>query len=730
MFRNAKGCTALGLALLMAAGLAFAHNDYERNPDFVQPGGPLPGDDVLRLNYLFDSFEDAWPPAGWTIMTSGASTTWEQTSNAANSGMFSAAVFYGPQGAMQDEWLVTPALDVSGAGMLYLDFFEMEAYWSGYGLRHHIAVSTTVPDDPGAFTMVETWTPADHDIPADFGGDPVTVNLSAYIGESTLYVAFRYEGDWADDWYIDDVRLYEPSDHDIAALAALPVGHVDGGTTITPQAVVKNVGQNTESFDVEYEILEGGVVVYSEIEYVSGLAPDAETTVDFPGFLTSEGLYYETHVTTMLGTDEDPSNDEAWGGFDTYLLGHVPMMFLFTNSGCGPCVQANQAMDAYMPLQGNSVALMRLHTWWPNPGDIMYTYNPEPIDALVDEYGVWGVPWFWLDGIHDLAHTGSDAVDALEEAKYWASPMSVTPVLWCIDSEVLTVQVDIQGALPEDSDLRLHCCYTEDNIYHVGGNGEDTHHQAFRYMYPDLEGLSIPSAPGVYTYEVPMPLDPFGNGDWVFENLRATCYVQDRGGSDYRHILEAGTCFVTEIMDVTPVALSFFQLEPSAGMVELAWETARDGDFEFRLTRRHEGELAEIPYESPEPGVFTAVDRVPAGGSLGYELSGREAGEDWQLLRSENVVIEPALLSTRILGGFPNPFNPKTTIRFAVDQAGPVKLSVFDLQGRLVTVLFQGEKAAGEHELVWDAGDLGSGVYLINLQGVGQGDSKKIVLTK
>jgi agmatine/peptidylarginine deiminase len=64
----------------------------------------------------------------------------------------------------------------------------------------------------------------------------------------------------------------------------------------------------------------------------------------------------------------------------------------------------------------------------------------------------------------------------------------------------------------------------------------------------------------------------------------------------------------------------------------------------------------------------------------------------------------------------PNPFNPRTTIGFALPEAGQVKLEFFDLQGRLVQTLQNGFLAAGEHEASWDASGLPSGLYLCRLQ--------------
>lgn len=55
-----------------------------------------------------------------------------------------------------------------------------------------------------------------------------------------------------------------------------------------------------------------------------------------------------------------------------------------------------------------------------------------------------------------------------------------------------------------------------------------------------------------------------------------------------------------------------------------------------------------------------------------------------------------------VLGNFPNPFNPRTTIRFELPTAGRVRLEVFDVRGRRVRLLLDEERSEGLHEVVWD----------------------------
>lgn len=68
-----------------------------------------------------------------------------------------------------------------------------------------------------------------------------------------------------------------------------------------------------------------------------------------------------------------------------------------------------------------------------------------------------------------------------------------------------------------------------------------------------------------------------------------------------------------------------------------------------------------------------------------------------------------------LYNNYPNPFNPTTTIRFALPLEGPVKLSVYDILGRKVADLVNENLPADFHEITWDARNLASGVYIYRL---------------
>jgi len=79
--------------------------------------------------------------------------------------------------------------------------------------------------------------------------------------------------------------------------------------------------------------------------------------------------------------------------------------------------------------------------------------------------------------------------------------------------------------------------------------------------------------------------------------------------------------------------------------------------------------------------------------------------------------------SFSVYQNYPNPFNPSTTIRYEIPERDGyilVNLSVYDLRGRLIVKLVDGEKTAGRYQVHWDGRDkqgqnVSSGVYLYQI---------------
>ena len=83
-----------------------------------------------------------------------------------------------------------------------------------------------------------------------------------------------------------------------------------------------------------------------------------------------------------------------------------------------------------------------------------------------------------------------------------------------------------------------------------------------------------------------------------------------------------------------------------------------------------------------------------------------------------------------LLQNYPNPFNPGTIITFRVPAPGHVRLEVYDIIGRRISLLLDDEVAAGEHQVAFDATGLSSGIYIYRITSSAGTLNRKMVITK
>jgi hypothetical protein len=503
---------------------------------------------ALATELLFESFETAVPPAGWTTLHLGQGNIWERNGYHAYSGDHSAIIRNGIVGVWEDEWLITPALDTTGLTFLIIELYETGWGWEFHGHAHEILVSTTVQDDPEAFTSVWRVTPGDYPASwlnstgAEWGH--VQFNIDEYIGE-TIYLAIRYDGAYADNWVVDDFHVFEPSAHDVKAIDLVPDGQTWlAGNDISPQFTVKNIGGNSETFPVELTVAFNGTLFYTEQLTVEDLTSGDETTVVFPAFTCQVGDY-ELTATTLLPTDVDPSNDVAVAANDCFSGQRLPFGILYTNWDCGPCVSANQALDDWYPMQGNNASLIRVHVSWPGIGDPMYRANIPHNEFLLGmcPSQVTGVPTMYMDNTIDLWEAYPDELwpEMIEWGYAWStdtgSPLEMS-LSYDQSNQEAHVTINVIDTMAE-GDYVLYVATTEDQVRALGSNGEEYHNQAFRYLYPDEAGVPIATTLGSQEFTVDLALDP----GWDYDKLRATTWVQNIPNGK---ILNSATMFLTE----------------------------------------------------------------------------------------------------------------------------------------------------------------------------------------
>jgi len=116
------------------------------------------------------------------------------------------------------------------------------------------------------------------------------------------------------------------------------------------------------------------------------------------------------------------------------------------------------------------------------------------------------------------------------------------------------------------------------------------------------------------------------------------------------------------------------------------------------------------------------------------------ADPEWDALWAEYDALEATTLKTlpaetRIIGNYPNPFNPSTTIRYTLSNDGPVSIRVYNMLGQEVAALVDGFQKAGEQSVKWNGTNnfgqaVASGLYIYRLQTGSTVMSQKMLFTK
>jgi len=218
-----------------------------------------------------------------------------------------------------------------------------------------------------------------------------------------------------------------------------------------------------------------------------------------------------------------------------------------------------------------------------------------------------------------------------------------------------------------------------------------------------------------------------GGGQWHYEYALYNWY-SERGVRSFAVPIGAATPSNIDFHDIDQNAANDWAVDVSGGVI--TWSTddyATDPDapalffqtmFNFRFDADVPPEAGTVAIEPFKPGAgsITYIDvRTPASGATSV-LAGA-AAEDLQL-RVE-----------------PNPFSERTELRFSLSQGRDVRLAVFDVAGRVVRVLLDGQAPAGGNRITWDGRNdsgerLASGVYFFRLDAGEQSRTLKTTLLR
>jgi len=445
---------------------------------------------------LFESFENGVPPNGWQKLSKGSSSkSWAQSSSLAESGTYSAYISPDYPWKAQDEWLVTPAIDLSGLTNAKLVFYEDQHYWASSGEEHDIKVSTTSQTDISTFQDVLVMKPSDHTING-FGNDPVTIYLADFAGNSTVYIAFRYKGSYADYWYIDDVGVYETDANDAVAVSLDMNSHYDVNTTVQPKGTVQNGGSASATFDVHFGYYNwDGSAVILDTKTVTNLAPGATQQITFNNYTFSDSYEYNFFIKTDLSGDTHSDNDEVSKAINSFSdTKRMVLEEKATSTECTYCPGASRATDKLYDEENDSLSVIEYHGYSDND-----PFKTDMTQARIDYYGITGFPTVEFNGIDEK--TGGAACDddwsslydsyknLYEQGRSEKTGFGIGIKFFEDGSDNITAVSSITYKVPSYiTTYKIRYCLIESHIAYSWEGCMDSLQFLAREMYPDYNG--------------------------------------------------------------------------------------------------------------------------------------------------------------------------------------------------------------------------------------------------
>lgn len=162
---------------------------------------------------------------------------------------------------------------------------------------------------------------------------------------------------------------------------------------------------------------------------------------------------------------------------------------MFTNTGCGPCVSANNTLNQVAYDCQRYLAVIRYHTWWPSSYDPFYRANISENTARTQYYGTNYVPRFYVDGIIDGGSSHPNWRALIDTRSLIDSPLRiVVSARYGPGGNPARAIAKIYNDGTSSITARLHFVLTETGIYWPAPNGSTMHNQTMLDMIPDATG--------------------------------------------------------------------------------------------------------------------------------------------------------------------------------------------------------------------------------------------------
>ncbi len=194
-------------------------------------------------------------------------------------------------------------------------------------------------------------------------------------------------------------------------------------------------------------------------------------------------------------------------------------------------------------------------------------------------------------------------------------------------------------------------------------------------------------------------------------------------------------------LSITPVELGSFTSNVSNNNVNLNWRTENEHNNSMFVVERKSSSsdwssVGTVSGAGNSNTIrnYSFSDKNIASGNYHYRLNQIDFNGNHKYYDLSNEVIVGVPTAFSLAQNFPNPFNPSTTINYQLPADSKVDLKVFDLSGKEVSTLVNGNQTAGYYSINFNAAGLSSGIYFYRLtangNNVNYSNTMRMILVK
>ncbi len=528
-----------------------------------------------------------------------------------------------------------------------------------------------------------------------------------------------------------DYCLVRYTEEDAGAGTVVLADTVRVGATVTPKAWVHNYGGMYRTFPVRMEI----GAVYTDIRYVGNLAPYESTLVSFASWPVRDAGAIAIRCYTQLTGDKDPVNDTSYRSVVS-----VPAWEQLASM----LVRPEKARDVK---DGGALAFAAeslMYAFKGNNTTEFYSFNIRT--------GNWSelesIPRDAIDGSKKRVKKGACLEHGLGKRLY-AFKGGNTLQFWRYHLAGDTGWAQMTQDYPlglkgkrVKGGTGLAYVPAKNRLYSCKGGNTN---EFYAFNFATNTWLTMESVPGGERNR------RCKDGTVMAYDGTKTIYLVKGGGYDmWSYDIDANRWTDRKDLRNSRWSLKNRKMKKGAGA---AYDTLFD---RFYITKG--GKLSEFWYFDPARDTWVETDdsvpkdvRTPApysgscleyGDGKMYFLRGNKTLEFWRynanfpLTTDGGSGVQAGAVLAPVLGRpelavAPNPFSDRALVRYSLARPGPVRLGVYDINGRCVRVLADGWQPAGDYRVSFSDDRLANGIYLLRLRVGGEFEvTSKLLLAR